>query len=361
MTLAATVLIPTHDHGPTLLRSVRSATAQTVEDVEILVVGDGVPDVTREVMAELCAEDERIRFVDNPKGPRHGEIHRHAALQGARGEIVCYLSDDDLWLPDHVEELRGLLEGHDFAHTLPLSFSAEGEVSVFPGDLEPDDWRQRLFAGQNWIPLSNGGHSLELYRRCEGWRTTPSGIPTDLYMWQQLLAAPGCRGVSGVRPTALHFPSLLRGGWSSERRLAELDHWAERAADPRLHAALDALGREHKRLDGEARALGSELEHLRRLVGDLDRELQQRDRTIASLAAELGVIAASVTWRLRRRLLGVPGLRSAAKALARRAARPAAEPSRPAPTPGPTPPATGSPGQDLPSDSQARPPDPSTR
>ena len=73
MSTAATVVIPTHDHGRTLLRSVPSALAQTVSELEVFVVGDGVPDVTRELMAELVAADERVRFFDNPKGERHGE------------------------------------------------------------------------------------------------------------------------------------------------------------------------------------------------------------------------------------------------------------------------------------------------
>ncbi len=47
---AASVLIPTHDHGPLLQRALASAQRQSVEDIEILVVGDGVPDVTRDIV-----------------------------------------------------------------------------------------------------------------------------------------------------------------------------------------------------------------------------------------------------------------------------------------------------------------------
>ena len=118
MPLEATVIIPTHDHGPMLLHSARSALAQTVEEIELFIVGDGVPEVTREIVSEL-KRDERVRFFDHPKGPRHGEIYRHAALQEARGEIVCYLSDDDLCFPEHVACMRRLLSSADFAHALP--------------------------------------------------------------------------------------------------------------------------------------------------------------------------------------------------------------------------------------------------
>src|SRR5215210_721750 len=74
MPLEATVLIPTHDHGPLLLHSARSALAQTVEEIEVFISGDGVPEVTREIVSEL-KRDERVRFFDHPKGPRHGEIY----------------------------------------------------------------------------------------------------------------------------------------------------------------------------------------------------------------------------------------------------------------------------------------------
>ena len=41
---------------------------------------------------------------DFPKGDRHGEAHRHAALAEARGELVAHICDDDLWFPEHLAE-----------------------------------------------------------------------------------------------------------------------------------------------------------------------------------------------------------------------------------------------------------------
>ena len=235
--LAATVVVPTFDHGPTLYRSVRSALAQTVADLEVFVVGDGVPDATRSVMADLVREDPRVRFFDHPKGPRHGEVHRHAALAEARGRIVCYLSDDDLYLPDHVAAMGRLLDGADFAHAFPVALWPDGTPETFAVDVALPYYRTGRRAA---IPLSCGAHTLALYRRLRhGWRTTPAGVPTDRYMWQQVLDT-GCRAVSGTGVTVLTFPSPLRVGQSAEQRGAELDAYGPRLADAAWRARFTA-------------------------------------------------------------------------------------------------------------------------
>ena len=87
---AATVLIPTHDHGPTLLHSVPSALAQTVTELEVLVVGDGVPDETRELMAELAAGRRARALLRQPEGraPRRGPPARRAAGGSGRDRLL---------------------------------------------------------------------------------------------------------------------------------------------------------------------------------------------------------------------------------------------------------------------------------
>src|SRR6185503_5765455 len=116
---SVTILIPTHRHPELLPLALRSALAQDGTDVEVFVVGDGVEDDTRAGL-EPYLEDSRVRFFDFPKGARHGEEHRHAALQDAAGAVITYLSDDDLLLPGHATEVQQLLVDADFAHPSPV-------------------------------------------------------------------------------------------------------------------------------------------------------------------------------------------------------------------------------------------------
>jgi glycosyltransferase involved in cell wall biosynthesis len=230
----ATVLCPTFNHGPLLRRSVGSALAQTVADLELLIVGDGVDDVTRGVAQELVERDPRVRFFDNPKGPRRGEAHRHPVLRDhASGRIVCYLGDDDLWLPDHVETMEGLLADADFAHAPPVMVHPDGRLKTWAVDVSRPGDRGHVFTRLGFFPLSSQAHTMDMYRRLPyGWRTTPEGTATDVYMAQQFLGERDCRAVSGTRPTYVAFPDGFRGDWTLERRAAELDEWAARLATP---------------------------------------------------------------------------------------------------------------------------------
>ena len=250
MPVVATVLIPTFNHGPTLRQSVGSVLEQTVSDIEIFIVGDGVPDVTREIVADLMRRDERVRFFDNPKGPRTGEIHRHQALAEARGEIVCYLADDDLWLPDHVETMRHLLDEADYANALMLHLDAAGRLGVSPLDLSYPGERELVLAGRKGTSLSCMAHTLEMYRRLPfGWRTTPEGMYSDRYMQQQFLSQTSCRAVSSTRPTMVKFKSPERRSWTLDQRVAELAEWRRKLASPEdrekfVYEILDVLVRE---------------------------------------------------------------------------------------------------------------------
>jgi GalNAc5-diNAcBac-PP-undecaprenol beta-1,3-glucosyltransferase len=238
----ATVLIPTHDHQDTILRAIASIKRQTIQDFEVFVVGDGVPDRTRELMAGICAADDRFRFFDNPKGPRTGEPHRHRALQGAAGKIVCYLADDDLWLPNHLESMLEASQEADFFHALHVGIDHEDKPYFIPSNIQDITVRRLMcHTTANRFGLTFCGHTLSGYRSLPfGWRTAPEGTPTDLHMWRQFLAHDTIRAKTIFRATALGFASPQRIGWSMDQRLAELDRWLTLSQDAEFPAKLQA-------------------------------------------------------------------------------------------------------------------------
>lgn len=228
----ATIVVPTTGkRGPLLPFSIGSIQNQTIEEIEIFIIGDGVSGETRDTIQELQKRDDRIRFFDHPKHRRRGEIYRHEALQEAGGEIVCYLCDRDLMLPNHVEVFSTLLETHNFAFTTFIRVREDHSVMV--------DHYARYFGKaaktkKKWvrtadISLSNVGHTLQLYHKLpHGWRTTPEGQFTDTYMWKQFLAHPDCEAYSHHEPTILYFKRGHFPGAPVSKRKAELELWSEK-------------------------------------------------------------------------------------------------------------------------------------
>jgi hypothetical protein len=239
----ASVLIPTHAHrAATLPFAVASVQAQAIEDIEILILGDGVDDPVRSTVERLRTADARIRFFDFPKGPRKGEIHRDGVLRQARGRIVCYQADDDLWLPGHLEDMETALENADFVGAMHVNVEREDRVRGYFFDIERPEFKDLWVAWQahpygpwasNGFGLAFAGHRLEAYLRLpEGWTTTPTGLPTDQFMWMKFARQPWCRIRSLQWPVSLHFPAPDRRNWTEQQRVDELARWTDIIARP---------------------------------------------------------------------------------------------------------------------------------
>ena len=309
--LIASVVIPTHDHGPTITYALKCALSQTVEDLEVLVIGDGVPDITREILADFIQRDPRVRFFDYPKGPHLGEAYRGEVLQEAKGEIVCYLSDDDLWLAEHVETMHSMLQDSDFSHSFPIRIEPDGQVQSWSIDLAIPWCRTEILEGRNRIPLSCGAHRLDSYRRLPvGWQT--SDTHTDLFMWQQLIGEPEMRPVSGTEPTALHYPSSPRKGWLIDQRVDELKEWYARIFEPEARARFmrDVMENVVRgRAYWEAKVQGAE------------DQTTLRAQTTANLQREIDLLYGTASLRFRNWVLRIPIIGDLALGIASRIKR----------------------------------------
>lgn len=86
---------------PTLVRrAVQSVLAQTIKDIEVVVVIDGPDEATRMTLAEI--EDPRLRVVELPVSGGAPNA-RNTGVSEGKGKWVALLDDDDEWLPQKLE------------------------------------------------------------------------------------------------------------------------------------------------------------------------------------------------------------------------------------------------------------------
>jgi glycosyltransferase involved in cell wall biosynthesis len=105
------VIIPTRNRAPLLARALDSVFSQEglgdQFDLEAIVVDDGSTDATAAVVREYA----QVRYLrlSTPRGP---SAARNAGIKASRGAYICFLDDDDVWLPGRLKLQISVLERH---------------------------------------------------------------------------------------------------------------------------------------------------------------------------------------------------------------------------------------------------------
>ncbi|MEZ2239029.1 glycosyltransferase family 2 protein [Microcoleus sp.] len=93
------VVMPTYNCDPYIVRSVKSAIDQTYQDWEIIVIDDGSTDNTRQVLAPYLDLIQYI-YQDN----QGSAIARNRGCELAKGEFLAFLDSDDFFLPEKLQK-----------------------------------------------------------------------------------------------------------------------------------------------------------------------------------------------------------------------------------------------------------------
>ena len=99
------VVLATYNYGRYLGSALESALAQTMSDLEIIVIDDGSTDETKQVIAPYLG-NARIRYYDTEHQGQPAA--KNAGIRLARTPIVAFLDADDLWLPTKLEKQLAL-------------------------------------------------------------------------------------------------------------------------------------------------------------------------------------------------------------------------------------------------------------
>lgn len=247
------ILCPTFDHADTLYISIASVRAQTFADWEMAVIGDGAPERSYGIAEALTAADRRIVAYRHPKSERFGEIYRDPVIRASNAEFVCHLSDDDIWVPDHLAQMVALLERGEWVNQATLRLTPEGVPWWWPFNLgtaaarEGAARRVRIGIGINYV-----GYRRDAYLRLpEGWTCAPREAgDSDKFMWAKFFRLPDLQVASTAASSAIKFPSRMgtRLGRTPEQRVAEISPWLARAAEPGLADGLRRSATIHTRM-----------------------------------------------------------------------------------------------------------------
>lgn len=93
-----------------LMQTLDSVLAQTLREIEILLVCNGSTDSTLSIMQEYAGKDSRIRVY--PKEFAGAGTGRNYGLARATGKYVSFLDGDDLFEPDMLSRLYAYAESH---------------------------------------------------------------------------------------------------------------------------------------------------------------------------------------------------------------------------------------------------------
>ena len=99
------VILPVYNGASTIARALGSVFAQTFTDYEIVVVNDGSTDDTA---SALAAYGDRIHVVSQPN--RGLSAARNAGVGASSGELIAFIDDDDLWMPEKLARCVAILD-----------------------------------------------------------------------------------------------------------------------------------------------------------------------------------------------------------------------------------------------------------
>ncbi len=93
------VIIPVFNRAGIIERSLRSVLAQTVDDLEVIVVDDGSRDV--DALEDVIASIHDLRIILVKLDRNRGlSAARNAGINAARGRYLAFQDSDDYWMPE---------------------------------------------------------------------------------------------------------------------------------------------------------------------------------------------------------------------------------------------------------------------
>ncbi len=177
------VILPTYNRMATLPRAIDSILAQTLKDIELIIVNDGSTDATDKILHDYSVRDKRIKVITQKNGGCG--VARNNAVAKASGKYIAFMDSDDACAVNRLEVQVGFLKANPQHSACACSLLPMIE-DYHPGIVADANYSYRVydkspFHTDQWFNVL-GPHSVmtrESFLR-EGGQRTESAIIGDL-------------------------------------------------------------------------------------------------------------------------------------------------------------------------------------
>lgn len=233
------IILPTCARPHTLPVAIRSVLEQTHRDFILHIVGDGCAEETVRTVEAIT--DPRVRMRSFAKAQGLAAANINVVLRETSADYIAYMSDDDLWYPDHLASAIGELErsGKNVVAFRPAAVLPDRGFDPF---LFPFDWKFGLWRSwwrHQFVGLESFVHRRSALAEIGFWNETLSRFADfDYYRRLRSSSAGGDfvdritvlrfynrhwsgRYRSGHEPPQLEYLERLRNAaWRDASRLA---------------------------------------------------------------------------------------------------------------------------------------------
>jgi glycosyltransferase involved in cell wall biosynthesis len=167
-----------------LREAIGAALAQSRAPAEIVVADDASTDGTQEMLAALAAGDPRVKVIRRETNSG-GVANCNAAMEAASGDLIAWCSDDDRFLPGHLEASAAFLEAHPEIGLVHSGFIDAVETAE-ESSIEPRRLRARKRSGAGAPLIVGPGNLFGYLTRYYDWPFHPSTLVIRREVWQRV-------------------------------------------------------------------------------------------------------------------------------------------------------------------------------
>lgn len=217
------IITAAYNRSNVLKLAIQSVLNQNYKNWELIVVNDASTDDTSDVVRSF--DDSRIHLIELKENSGDQSGPNNIGIEYAKGEYISYLSQDDLWFPDHLKVLVEKIIKTNSDWVFSMGFNIINQSKINMRGIFPSDQYNPLYG---YVVASLWLLKRSVLEKIGGWKMhfETRLIPSQDLLIRAFKVKKIIRAVNN--PSVLLFPSGLKVNSYADRQESEQRYYWER-------------------------------------------------------------------------------------------------------------------------------------